>query len=164
MTKQSPPLIHQIDRLCYTPDMKPLKIISIVLSLLAIGIGVPAAAAAESRGVEHGRRYDRLVIRNVLVIDGKGTPMRGPLDVIVEGDKIASVTGADARPGAYKNEAHVLDGTGMYLLPGFINSHIHLHDERAGLAQPFEYEYKIYLSCGVTTVRDVGSDPKKALA
>ncbi|MCK7476200.1 MAG: amidohydrolase family protein [Candidatus Moduliflexus flocculans] len=52
----------------------------------------------------------------------------------------------------------------MYLLPGFIDSHIHLHDERAGMAQPFEYEYKIYLACGVTTVRDVGSDPKKALA
>jgi imidazolonepropionase-like amidohydrolase len=71
---------------------------------------------------------------------------------------------ADRRPEAYKNEAHVLDGAGMYLLPGLINSHIHLHDERAGLAQPFEYEYKIYLSCGVTTVRDVGTDPKKALA
>jgi imidazolonepropionase-like amidohydrolase len=119
---------------------------------------------AESRGVEHGRRYDRLVIRNVIVIDGKGTPARGPMDVVVEGNRIASVRGANTRPDAYKNESHVLDGSGMYLLPGLINSHVHLHDERGGIAQPFEYEYKVWLSCGITTVRDVGSDPKKALA
>jgi len=119
---------------------------------------------AESRGVEHGRRYERLIIRNVIVIDGKGTPARGPMDVVVEGNKIASVRGANTRPDAYRNEAHVLDASGMYLLPGLINSHVHLHDERAGIAQPFEYEHKIWLSCGITTVRDVGSDPKKALA
>ncbi len=134
-----------------------------LLGILVLA-GFAVAAAAESRGVEHGQRYDRLVIRNVLVIDGKGTPMRGPMDVIVEGSRIAAVLGANARPDAYKNEAHVLDGTGMYLLPGLINGHIHLHDERAGIEQPFEYEHKIYLSCGVTTVRDVGTDPKKAVA
>lgn len=128
------------------------------------GAATAPPAAAESRGIEHGSRYDRLVIRNVLIIDGKGTPMRGPMDVVVEGNRIASVTGASRRPDAYAKEAHVLDGTGMYLLPGLINIHIHLHDERAGMAQPFEYEHKIYLCCGVTTVRDVGTDPKKALA
>jgi imidazolonepropionase-like amidohydrolase len=132
--------------------------------LLVLAGSASAPPAAESRGVEHGRRYDRLVIRNVVVIDGKGTPARGPMDVIVEGNKIAGVRGANARPDAYKDEAHVLDGTGMYLLPGLINSHVHLHDERGGIAQPFEYEYKIWLSCGITTVRDVGSDPKKAVA
>jgi imidazolonepropionase-like amidohydrolase len=133
-------------------------------ALAAVFLAAAQNPPAESRGVEHGRRYDRLVIRNVLVIDGKGTPTRGPMDVVVEGNRIAAVRGADRRPDAYQSEPHVLDGTGMYLLPGFINSHIHLHDERAGIAQPFEYEHKIYLSCGVTTVRDVGTDPKKAVA
>jgi imidazolonepropionase-like amidohydrolase len=146
--------------------MKKLTVL-LIGSFVAISIaGLAGArpAAADSRGVEHGRRYDRLVIRDVLVIDGKGTPMRGPMDVVVEGDRIAAVTGANRRPDAYAKEAHVLDGAGMYLLPGLINIHIHLHDERAGMAQPFEYEHKIYLACGVTTVRDVGTDPKKALA
>jgi len=134
------------------------------LLISALAAAAPSAPPAEGRGVEHGRRYDRLVVRHVLVIDGKGTPMRGPMDVIVEGNRIAAVRGADVRPDAYKTETHVIDGTGMYLLPGLINSHIHLHDERAGIPQPFEYEHKIYLSCGVTTVRDVGTDPKKAFA
>ncbi len=135
-----------------------------LLLLFVFSIRSSMSFGAESRGIEHGRRYDRLVIRNVVVIDGKGTPARGPMDVIVEGNKIAGVRGANARPDAYQDEAHVLDGTGMYLLPGLINSHVHLHDERGGIAQPFEYEYKIWLSCGITTVRDVGSDAKKAVA
>ncbi len=134
------------------------------LSVLTMLAGSVLAARAQSRGVEHGQRYDRLLIRNVMLIDGKGTPMRGPVDVVIEGNRIASVAGADPRPESYIREGHVIDGTGMYLLPGLIDSHIHLHDERAGMPQPFEYEYKIYMSCGVTTVRDVGSDPKKALA
>ena len=143
--------------------MRKLTSSLIVLSLLAFLISAAAALRAENRGVEHGQRYDRLVIRNVVVIDGKGTPARGPMDIVVEGNKIAAVRGANARPDAYKNEKHVLDGTGMYLLPGLINSHVHLQDERAGIPQPFEYEYKVWLSCGITTIRDVGSDAKKAL-
>ena len=131
--------------------------------IMALFLGAASALQAQSRGVEHGQRYDRLVILNVVVIDGKGTPARGPQDIVVEGNKIAAVRGANARPDAYKNEKHVLDGTGMYLLPGLINSHVHLQDERAGIPQPFEYEYKVWLSCGITTIRDVGSDAKKTL-
>ena len=104
-----------------------------ILAVLVILLGTVSALQAQSRGVEHGQRYDRLVIRNVIVIDGKGTPPRGPQDIVVEGNKIAAVRGANARPDAYKNEKHVLDGTGMYLLPGLINSHVHLQDERAAL-------------------------------
>jgi imidazolonepropionase-like amidohydrolase len=143
--------------------MKKLATSLVVLSLLAFLISAAAALQAESRGVEHGQRYDRLVIRNVTVIDGKGTPPRGPQDIVVEGNRIAAIRGANTRPDAYKNEAHVLDGTGMYLLPGLINSHVHIQDERAGIPQPFEYEYKVWLSCGITTIRDVGSDTKKTL-
>jgi cytosine/adenosine deaminase-related metal-dependent hydrolase len=126
--------------------------------------GFCSGLAAENRGLEHGRRYDRAVVRNVIVIDGKGTPARGPEDIIIEGNRIKAVRRASFRPDAYKDEKHVLDGTGMYLLPGLINSHVHLQDERAGIAQPFEYQYKIWLACGITSVRDVGSDYGKTIA
>ena len=46
--------------------------------------------------------------------------------------------------------------------PGLINAHMHLQDERGGVAQPFQYEANLLLACGVTTVRDVGSDIDKA--
>ena len=143
--------------------MKRSTVSLALLAAMVILLGTVSALPAQSRGVEHGQRYDRLVIRNVVVIDGKGTPARGPMDIVIEGNKIAEVKGANARPDAYKNEKHVLDGTGMYILPGLINSHVHLQDERAGVPQPFEYEYKVWLSCGITTIRDVGSDAKKTL-
>jgi cytosine/adenosine deaminase-related metal-dependent hydrolase len=134
-----------------------------VITVAAVLLAAASALPAETRGVDHGQRYDRLVIRNAIVIDGKGTPPRGPLDVILEGNRIAAVRNANLRPDAYAGEKHVLDATGMYLLPGLINSHVHIQDERAGIPQPFEYEYKIWLICGITTVRDVGSETKKTL-
>ncbi len=136
----------------------------LIFLILALALRRAGPLSAQSRGVEHGRRYDRLVIRNVIVSDGKGTPPRGPMDVVVENGRIASVRGA-ARggPAAYAKEEHLLDGTGMYLLPGLINSHVHIQDERAGVPQPFEYSYKLWLGCGITTVRDVGSDIRKTV-
>ncbi|TFH38241.1 MAG: hypothetical protein E4G95_04035, partial [Bacteroidia bacterium] len=115
---------------------------------------------SQNVGIENGVTYDRLVIRNVMLIDGKGTPMRGPNDVIIEKNMITSVGSIRNGENAYSEEKHVIDGTGLYLLPGFINNHVHLHKRGD---TPLEYLYKLWLSCGITTVRDVGSDPEETL-
>lgn len=111
--------------------------------------------------VENAQRYDRLLIRNVKLIDGKGTPMRGPNDVIIENNKITSITWPKKDENAYAKEEHIIDGTGMYLLPGLINSHVHIH-KRGDC--PTEYLYKLWLACGITSVRDVGSNPDLTLS
>lgn len=135
-----------------------------VVALIMCGLFVSAAVLnGESRGIEPGQRYDELVIRNVIVIDGKGTPPRGPVDIILRGNKIHSVRAADRREEAYRQNLHVLDGSGLYALPGLINIHAHLHDNRGGVPIPFEYLYKLWLSCGITTIRDVGSNYDKTI-
>ena len=106
---------------------------------------------------EHGKRYNQLVIRNVVMIDGNGTPPTGPGDVIIKGNTIQSI-GSAKKDEEYKDADKVIDGTGMYLLPGLINIHAHIHDKRGEKPIPFEYLYKLWLSCGITTVRDVGSN------
>ena len=53
------------------------------------------------------------------------------------------------RPGSQADA--VIDATGKYVLPGLINAHAHLQDERGGTPQPIEYELKIWLACGITT-------------
>ena len=113
--------------------------------------------SAQTRGVEYGSRFDRLLIKNVIIVDGKGTPPRGPSDVIIEDNTIRAIRGTRGSADAYAEEAHMIDGSGMYLLPGIINLHAHIHESRAGQPLPFEYLYKLWLSCGITTVRDVGS-------
>ncbi len=139
-----------------------MKIQLAVVALLSVS-SIWAQAQPES-----GKRYPRLAIRNAIIVDGNGTPAAGPKDIIIENNKIVSVTGVDGASlefgGAKRPKADVeIDATGKYVLPGLIDAHVHVQDERGGIPQPLDYELKIWLSCGITTVRDVGSDTKKTL-
>ena len=64
-----------------------------------------------------------VVISDVAVIDGTGSPLRSGVTVVVEGGKISRIgpsSNATVPAGAV-----VIDGTGKYLLPGFIDSNVH---------------------------------------
>ena len=115
-----------------------------------------------------GKRVHRLLIHNAIVVDGNGTPASGPKDIVVEDNVITAVIPLDAVASARGGRAAVqadavIDATGKYVLPGLINAHAHLQEDRAGKPQPLEYELNIWLACGITSIRDVGSDTKRAL-
>ncbi len=102
----------------------------------------------------------RVAIRGAMVVEGVGTPASGPKDILIEGNRIASIVPSGA---AREFQADVeIDGRGRYVLPGFINLHGHIQDERAGRPLPVDYCLKLWLASGITTVRDVGSDWEKA--
>ena len=134
--------------------MRPLT-----LALVSI-IGLSAASAQTAPS--SGRRYPRLAIRNAIVVDGNGTPAAGPYDILIENSRIAAVVALDPVSlgrGARRLPADAeIDAKGKYVLPGLIDAHAHIHDSRDGIPQPLEYEFKTWLACGITTVRDVGSD------
>src|SRR5437867_7915531 len=116
----------------------------------------------------HGKRYPRLIVRNATIIDGNGTPAAGPKDIVIENTRITEVVPLDPvalQRGQGRRPAGdvEIDAAGKYVLPGLINAHGHLHEERGGIAQPIDYELKLWLACGITTVRDVGSDTRRAL-
>ncbi len=128
----------------------------------------PLLAQTSATRIVSGRRYPRLVIRNATIIEGNGTPASGPKDIVIEKGVITSIVPLDAvsagRGDSRRPAGDVeIDAAGKYVMPGLINAHGHLQDERGGIPQPFEYELKLWLSCGITTVRDVGSDTRKAV-
>ncbi|HWC95341.1 MAG TPA: amidohydrolase family protein [Candidatus Sulfopaludibacter sp.] len=127
-----------------------------------------AVATAAAQSPVSGKRPRRLLIHNATVIDGNGTPASGPKDIVIENNTITDVIALDpvavsrgGRGGAQADA--VIDATGKYVMPGLINAHAHLQEERGGKPQPIEYELDIWLACGITTVRDVGSDTRRAL-
>jgi len=113
----------------------------------------PARAAGEGRGP-----FPRLVIRGVTLIDGTGSLPRGPVDIVIERNRItdilsAGTPGLPLEPDRPPKNAEELDATGMYVLPGFVDLHAHGGDPDK--APNLDYVYKLWLAHGVTTVRGV---------
>ena len=115
---------------------------------------------APNRRADEGRGpFKTLVIRGVMLIDGSGAPPQGPVDVVVSGNRIASVRSAGTpgltlQPNRAPQSADLnLDATGMYLMPGFVDTHVHAGG--APKNADAEYAYKLWLGHGVTTVRGV---------
>jgi hypothetical protein len=122
---------------------------------------------APNRGTGEGLGpYHRLVIRGATLIDGTGAPAIGPVDIVIEQDRIARIQGVGYAHLPIKEQGrpakgdYEIDATGMYVLPGFINSHAHIADAsqgKVGEVPPAEYVYKLWLGHGITTVREAGS-------
>lgn len=56
-----------------------------------------SVVVVQAQTVTSGRRYQRLAIRNAMVVDGNRTPASGPKDILIEGDTIADVKELVAR-------------------------------------------------------------------
>lgn len=130
--------------------------VTLVVAELLVASGLAAQ-------VTSGQRYNRLAIRNATIVDGNGTPARGPADIVIQGNTIAEVVWLDPvavkAQRARRPQADIeIDATGKYVLPGLINAHGHVQDERGGRAQPVDYQLKLWLASGITTVREVGAD------
>src|SRR6056300_427434 len=69
--------------------------------------------------------FNQLIIRGVMLINGDGSPPRGPVDIVVEDNKISKVQVVgypgvkinESRRPKLKSGAKELDAEGMYLLP-----------------------------------------------
>ncbi len=162
-----------------TNRWRSLLVGSVCVGVVALGSFVPGHVAVEAQGglvPAPARRpgegvgpFNRMVIRNVMVIDGTGGPPFGPMNVIVSGNRIQALQGAGTpglRPtaapagggggrqgGAAQATDHEIDGTGMYLMPGFVDLHVHAGGPPKNAEA--EYAYKLWLAHGVTTVRGV---------
>lgn len=101
---------------------------------------------------EGGGPYDRFVIWGATVIDGTGAPPYGPMNIVVEGDNIVDIERANPKKRPEKAD-RVIDARGMYVTPGFIDTHDHIGGKK--IDYDASYTYKLWLGHGITTVKGV---------
>jgi hypothetical protein len=104
--------------------------------------------------------YEQLIIRGATLINGAGSPPIGPVDVVVEKDRIVAIKTVgypgvpikqNRRPEA-REGAKEIDASGMYLLPGLVEMHGHIGGTGQGTTA--EYVFKLWMGHGITTIRD----------
>ncbi|MBW8184100.1 amidohydrolase family protein [Shewanella nanhaiensis] len=83
-------------------------------------------------------------ITNTNVLSPDGQTMLPNRTVIVDDGKILSVIAN----GTVPTNAEVIDGNGKYVIPGLVDSHIHIHKSPNDLL--------LYVANGVTHIRDLG--------
>ncbi|MGQ4276911.1 amidohydrolase family protein [Pseudidiomarina sp. E22-M8] len=140
------------------------RLLTMVMLSMALSTQVFAAPPkAPPRGDQGEGPYQRLILRGVTVINGEGAPPQGPVDIVIENDRIANIVSVgnpgvpilpDNRPQLREGDKE-MDLTGHYVLPGFIDMHGHIGGSAEGI--PAEYVFKLWLAHGITTVREPGS-------
>ena len=116
---------------------------------------IPGSDRSEGEGP-----FNRMVIRGGTLINGNGSPPIGPVDIVIEDNRITRVQSV-GYPGVPINENRrpkkgdfEIDASGHYILPGFVDLHAHAGSPQK--APDTDYVYKLWLAHGVTTVRGVG--------
>ena len=134
------------------------RLISIIIfSICSVGLKgqlIPAPDRVRGEGP-----FKKLIIRGATLIDGTGGMPRGPVDIVIEKNRIVDIKTVGApkveinqsnRPTGATKE---INAEGKYVMPGIIDLHIHLGTKTK--APEAEYVYKLWLAHGITTVRGV---------
>ncbi|MBC7923407.1 MAG: amidohydrolase family protein [Ferruginibacter sp.] len=139
--------------------LPPTRFVAACLGLL-FPLLVSAQVAKSPPRAEGEGPFNRFIIRGVTLINGTGSPPIGPMDIVVEKNKIVLIKNVGFpgvpinpkdRPAANPGDRE-LDAGGMYLLPGLVDMHGHIGGEGQGAGG--EYVFKLWLAHGITTIRD----------
>jgi len=147
----------------FGPSLLAACTLSMVAPVLAEDDEPKMIPAPDRQDGEGEGPFERLIIRGATLIDGTGAPPIGPVDIVVEGNRIADVVSVgypgleideEERP---KDPTREIDAHGAYVMPGIVDMHTHTGGNTK--APEAEYSYKLWLAHGITTVRGVPSGP-----
>lgn len=139
------------------------KILILIISFICINLYINAQVESAPLIKEGKGPFNRLILRGLTLINSTGAPPYGPVDIVIEGNRIAEIKMVGypgvaieekSRPKANAGD-EVMDCSDMYALPGFVDMHGHIGGKSQGT--PSEYVFKLWLGHGITTVRDPGS-------
>ena len=135
------------------------KLMSSIL-LVQICFVVAAQITKAPLAKEGDGPYTQLIIRGVTLINGTGAPPFGPVDIVIEKNRIVKIQNVGspslpinaARRPALKEGGKEINCEGMYAMPGLIDMHGHIGGTEQGT--PAEYVFKLWMAHGITTIRD----------
>lgn len=128
--------------------------------LCSLSITVLAQIQKAPERKEGDGQYSQLIIRGVTLINGTGAPAYGPVDIVIEKNRIVQIASLGnpagkinpARRPVLKEGGKELNCEGMYAMPGLIDMHGHIGGTEQGT--PAEYVFKLWMAHGITTIRD----------
>ncbi len=141
--------------------------LAFLVAAVVLTISVPAVAAAQapkppaslSPAVKAfvSLEVPTFAITHIRVIDGTGAPAREDQTVVVSGGKITAL--GDTATTPVPPGAQVLEMPRHTVIPGIVGLHDHIfYPAGGGHYNTLEYSApRLYLGCGVTTIRTTGS-------
>ncbi|HEX2249897.1 MAG TPA: amidohydrolase family protein [Gemmatimonadales bacterium] len=136
--------------------------LSLGSSLLVSTLVLSACGGSPSRISPAPAPQPTTAIVHATLWDGTG---RGPVTnavTLIRGDRILCAGAAGECP--IPRRARIIDATGRWLIPGLIDSHVHLLFLTHGSAsEELSLDLRNLLAQGVTTVRDMGTNPAELL-
>ena len=115
--------------------------------VLTMSIGILVVLGLDSRKNSYLRiekTVDSYVIKNVNIVPMTGDTVLSNYDILVRNNVISKIA-PDIR-----TRIQPIDGTGKFIIPGLADMHVHVWDD---------YELGLYLSKGVTTLRNMWGMP-----
>jgi imidazolonepropionase-like amidohydrolase len=124
-------------------------------SLMLVVILVPLVAACSPAAAPQNTPTpsNAYAITGVAVVDVEQGSILPDQTVIIEGELIRTI-GPRAEL-AVPDGAHVIDGRGLYLMPGLVDAHVHYFDQ--------EVFGRVLIANGVLLARDMGLPTKQAV-
>lgn len=122
------------------------------LTLLVAGL---LASAAQSTA-------QTITIDNVTIVDVTNGRLQPRKTIVIEGKRITRIENASMTTRA----AATIDGTGMFVIPGLWDMHIHAYftNDSTRFHTTSEVMFPLFIVNGVTGVRDLGSNLEATLA
>lgn len=136
------------------------KIYFTLLLVMSVVMSSSAQIAKAPERKEGMGPYTQLIIRGVTLINGTGAPPMGPVDIVIEQNRIVQIRTLGnpdskidpARRPQLKAGGKEINCEGMYAMPGLIDMHGHIGGTEQGT--PAEYVFKLWMAHGITTIRD----------
>lgn len=103
-----------------------------------------------------------IVLDNVTIVDVTNGRLQARKSIVIDGKRITRIENATAATRA----AATLDGTGMFVIPGLWDMHVHAYftNDTARFHSTSEVMFPLFVVNGVTGVRDLGSNLDATLA